>query len=301
MRALDEINHFVVEMEKIGAKDALDRDLSGIKRRHAARGFLRGVRDVVPNTIDGIIGTGLGLVGGLGSFIGGKNFSEGWGQGSGLVKKYMSDPIRDAEMAAGGNAVKRFVDKSIDNAKYKALNRIAEGPGGDVERNMNRFVVGVNNAKAIEDGVAVGTDVLLSWPVYGKAFGLLGKGINGLSSGGRLAKATNVAKSMNPTAPTRWSRFSRSAKNVLGKSQAPAFSGISGYSKYKETSDALNGDYASMMLGLDGHAPVKERNGFDRMLTNARVGFQDLVDPNWRGRASTVDEMRRSPMWSDFA
>lgn len=82
---------------------------------HVNRGIARGVKNIVPGIVDFVVGMPAGILNGLGHGLANAvtghgnfkdGFSEGYGQSADFTKKYMSDPIRNAEMYYGGNAVK---------------------------------------------------------------------------------------------------------------------------------------------------------------------------------------------------
>ena len=151
------------------------------------RGVARGAKNAIPGLIDGVIGTGAGLINGTGQALGGGSFYNGWKESNDFVKKYYSDPIRKAEMAIGGNAIKKVFDGADSYYRgniEKAIGQTHDANGVPTKKYKD-YVEGLNMLDSASDIASSGTELALTWPMWGKVMGYGAKAIG--SIGGRVA------------------------------------------------------------------------------------------------------------------
>jgi len=169
---------------------------TNLANTHLLRGVARGAKEVIPGLVDGIIGTGSGLINGAGHWLGGGRFSDGWNESTDFVKKYYSNPIRKAEMAVGGSALKKMFD-GAQKYHQKTIEKEVGAPTdafGYPRRPYWEYRKALDDMASIEDGVAIGSELLLSAPMAvgpiskaGKipaAVAATGIGLNTVGSGG---------------------------------------------------------------------------------------------------------------------
>ena len=129
---------------------------------HKSRGVLKGLREVVPGILDFVGGSGAGLGRGIvapltADRIGDVTFTDGWNEGKKLWSDYVTDPIRRMEMAAGGNKVRDWTNKSVQQAEAAA--------GGH------------NDWDDVSESLySVGTEIAAGWPAFGKSIQAVFKG-----------------------------------------------------------------------------------------------------------------------------
>ena len=143
--------------------DAVD-DASALSRIGITRGALKGVREIVPGTIDSLATlTGTGKP----------------------AKRYISDPMRRFMMRFGGNAVRSLLDSEYRRIDMKMLDRV--GNPADRRMNLNEAYWDYddfkNTVSGLSEGAAAGTEFLGSLPLMGKAITLP---IKGLTTGYRF-------------------------------------------------------------------------------------------------------------------
>ena len=128
------------------------------------RGAAKGVKETVPQAVDFLAGNTLGLAGGFGSALGGgswSDFHKGFYDSKGLVRDYVSNPIRKAEMAMGGTAIRDAVDKG----RAELMADLRRDAGGDVQRLQDLDDVEEGDNRYM-DGMEGSTQILLSYPLY---------------------------------------------------------------------------------------------------------------------------------------
>lgn len=151
------------------------------------RGVARGAKNAIPGFIDGVIGTGAGLINGTGQWLGGGSFSDGWKESNDFVKKYYSDPIRKAEMAIGGNAVKKVFDGADSYYRgniEKAIGQTHDANGVPTKKYKD-YVEGLNMLDSASDMASFGTELAITWPMWSKAIGYGTKALG--AAGSRVA------------------------------------------------------------------------------------------------------------------
>lgn len=153
---------------------------------HGYRGVARGVKNVIPGLVDFFVGDVGGALNGIGhGIVSGINdgrsfkdgfkggFSEGYGMTKDFTKKYMSDPIRNAEMYYGGNAVKDM----LDGAQNYWMDELRKGSRdtdyyGGYSPEYKERQKALAQMAGIEDGIASATE---------ESLGLLA-GVGGISN-----------------------------------------------------------------------------------------------------------------------
>lgn len=148
------------------------------------RGMARGARNAIPGFIDGTIGTGAGLINGTGQFLGGGSFYDGWKESNDFVKKYYSDPIRKAEMFIVGNAVKKVLDGADSYYRGNIEKEIGQthDANGAPTKKYKDYLEGLNMLDSVSDTVSSGTELALTWPMWGKAMGYGAKALGSVGS-----------------------------------------------------------------------------------------------------------------------
>lgn len=167
---------------------------------HLLRGVARGVKEAIPGLVDGLVGVPAGLINGLGTGLGtklsGGSFTKGFGEGfddsTSFAKRYYSDPIRRAEMAAGGDWAKRLFTGAQKYHQDALTRNIAPGKYNDYRHDLAVL-------DSVENGVSTATEFGLTLPVYGK---LLGAGFGALAKGRKAVPAVQLAAQTKPA--SRW-------------------------------------------------------------------------------------------------
>lgn len=188
---------------------------ANLGRAHLLRGVARGVKETIPGLVDGLIGSGAGLVNGAGQWLGGGRFLDGWDESKDFVRRHYSDPIRKAEMAVGGN----FAKKMLDGAQRHHQGTIERQVGRDSPEYRDALETMAGMEGAAEFGTA-----LVAMPAALGAVGKLGKVQGVVNSAGRLG----------------WlNRFG----NRLGATTAP-FAGDVAVDSYRRWDDARAGRWS---------------------------------------------------------
>lgn len=158
---------------------------SNLGNVHLLRGVARGVKEAIPGLVDGLIGVPAGLINGLGTGIGtkwsGGSFKDGFGEGfnesTEFAKHYYSDPIRRAEMAVGGNAVKGILSGA--QKYHQGVLEKSVGTPTDImgypRKSYWEYRKALDDLASLEDGVAVGSELLATMPAAIGTAGKLGK------------------------------------------------------------------------------------------------------------------------------
>lgn len=163
---------------------------------HLLRGVARGAKEAIPGLVDGLVGVPAGLINGLGTGIGtklsGGSFTDGFGEGfdasTEFAKRYYSDPIRRAEMAAGGDLARRLFTNGQKYHQDALARNIAPGK-------YNDYLHDLAVMDSVEKGVSTATEFGLTLPVYGK---LLGAGFGALAKGRKAVPAVQFATQAKP-------------------------------------------------------------------------------------------------------
>lgn len=138
-------------------------------------GMARGAKNAIPGIIDYTAGTIAGLEEGVRSWKNGGIFEDGWNRGFDAVRRHGSDPIRKAEMYLGGNALKRMFNSTKEWHESNMENGDL-GPRRDAEGNLNSDWEDYLGAISVPGKVMqVGTEIALTWPMYAKMFGQIGR------------------------------------------------------------------------------------------------------------------------------
>lgn len=152
---------------------------------HLLRGVARGVKEAIPGLVDGLVGVPAGLINGLGTGLGtklsGGSFTEGFGEGfddsTAFAKRYYSDPIRRAEMAAGGDWAKRLftgAQKYHQGVLEKSVGTPTDLMGYP-RKSYWEYRKALDDLASLEDGVAVGSELLATMPTAIGSVSKLGK------------------------------------------------------------------------------------------------------------------------------
>ena len=144
---------------------------------HLGRGAMKGIKEAIPGTLDFLGGNAAGL--GRSVFAPMINhslsiddptgvdelpFRDRWNEGRRTWREYVTDPIRRAEMGLGGNKVRDFVNRGIQDVEAVA--------GGH------------DDLDDVREGIAeVGTDLVVSWPMLGKSVQAMFKAPQALGKG----------------------------------------------------------------------------------------------------------------------
>lgn len=129
---------------------------------HKARGVMKGLKEVIPGILDFTGGSGAGLARGIvapltADRMGDVTFQDGWKEGQKLWSDYVTDPVRRLEMAAGGNKVRDWMNKNVQQAEAAA--------GGH------------NDWDDVSESLySVGTEMAAGWPAFGKSIQAVFKG-----------------------------------------------------------------------------------------------------------------------------
>lgn len=154
---------------------------------HLLRGVARGAKEAIPGLVDGVVGTLSGVVDGT---IRGANnlfsmsnetFSDGFRTGfdaqRAAVKRDYSDPIRRVEMAAGGNLIKRLfggAQKYHQGVLEKSVGTPTDLMGYP-RKPYWEYRKALDDLASLEDGVAVGSELLATMPTAIGSVSKLGK------------------------------------------------------------------------------------------------------------------------------
>lgn len=173
------------------------QDLAASKQ---GRGALRAVKEFVPSLIDGTVGTLAGLGNGIVSKFTGGTYSKGYDDSKSFVRRWYSDPLRKAEMALGGNLVKRMVDRSIENQEISRLNSIGSllDENGEPTEAYKDFIAGKELSDSLGNAAEMATGIAISMPAYGAAYGksvnMLGHVLGGGKNAVRVAQTAGFAQ-----------------------------------------------------------------------------------------------------------
>ena len=144
---------------------------------HILRGAAKGIKEAIPGLLDSTVGNAYGLGRGIARTFTGEGFGTGFDEGKNEWNDYVTNPMRKIEMSLGGNAVKKTLDGTV---KYHENLSGGHNPWNDY----------------LEGAAETGTDMALTWPLYGKAIGAAFKGTGAASKAlskipvvGRTAKA----------------------------------------------------------------------------------------------------------------
>jgi len=202
MGVLKEISQAVNMLEKksSGFGDFFDpalvpHDDSVIKAKdaaqaHIARGALKGLKEVVPQSLDLAVGLPLSFGSGIGNAIyGDGSFYDGFKQTGKAWEDYVTNPIRNLEMRAGGNYIADKTRKIVDDMDRAAY--------GDKPNTMGK------NLEGISSGV---TTLAATWPLFTKNTGAVNKVINSVSRVG--SKIPVAGKALGKAIkPYLWSAY----------------------------------------------------------------------------------------------
>lgn len=166
-----------------------------LAQTRVVRGMAKEVKNAIPGFIDSV-----------GGLLGAGKFT----------KEYISDPIRKAEMAIGGNAIKKLYDGA--DSYHRGNIEKAIGPTHDANgvptKKYKDYVEGLNMVDSMSDVVSYGTGLAITWPMWGKA---IGAGVKGLGVAGRR---------VSPLIKADPARFGAAAEKwgpwiVIGAQEAP--------------------------------------------------------------------------------
>lgn len=245
---------------------------SNLANVHLLRGVARGAKEAIPGLVDGLVGVPAGLINGLGTGLGtklsGGSFTEGFGEGfddsTEFAKRHYSDPIRRAEMAVGGNVVKRMFSGAQKYNQDEIKRNIAPGK-------YNNYLHDMAVMDSVEDGVSTATEFGLTLPVYGR---LLGAGFSALAKGRKAIPAVQFASK----APA--SGWVGKGSNLVGKAvQAeitPHVGFNAGMSAYNRNLDRL------IANELELRAKQTEANRLRVGPTQANADELERRQQNWR-------------------
>lgn len=198
---------------------------------HLLRGVARGVKEAIPGLVDGLVGVPAGLINGLGTGLGtklsGGSFTKGFGEGfddsTSFAKRYYSDPIRRAEMAVGGNGVKRLLSGA--QKYYQGVLEKSVGTPTDLMGYPSKpyweYRKALDDLASLEDGVAVGSELLATMPTAIGSVGKLGKlpaAISAASVG--VSAASEGALSWRDATKTRYNNWAQSVRTLHDEADA---------------------------------------------------------------------------------
>ena len=214
-------------------------DFQNLANVHLMRGVARGAKEAIPGLVYGLVGVPAGLINGLGTGLGTKlsggsfteGFSEGFDDSTAFAKRYYSDPIRRAEMAAGGDWANRLFTGAQKYHQDALTRNIAPGKYNDYRHDLAVL-------DSVENGVSTATEFGLTLPVYGK---LLGAGFGALAKGRKAVPAVQLAAQAKPA--SRW--VGKASKLVGQAAQAelvPHVGFNAGMKAYNQNLDRLIAD-----------------------------------------------------------
>ena len=192
---------------------------------HLLRGVARGVKEAIPGLVDGLVGVPAGLINGLGTGLGtklsGGSFTKGFGEGfddsTSFAKRYYSDPIRRAEMAVGGNGVKRLLSgaqKYHQGVLEKSVGTPTDFMGYPREPYW-KYRKALADLASMEDGVAVGSELMATIPTAIGSVGKMGKIPAAISAAGvGVSAASDGALSWRDAAKVRYNDLAKSIRTL---------------------------------------------------------------------------------------
>lgn len=290
MGVLKEISNLVkkAQLDAFGPQHTGDNEIdtfSQLANAKLHRGFAKGVKETIPGFIDGTIGTASGLINGIGQWLGGGSFRRGWKDSTDFVRKYYSDPIRNAEMALGGNAVKKMYDNAIEGYDRDMKNIV--GPAVDEDGLLRKryweYVNARNDVDSWADGLQKATEVGLSWPMFSKAVGpvieAMAKPIGGAAKGFGAA-----AKSSERIGP--WAEKVVSSAKKISDAASPVMKPIDKGVRYLYDSwwpyALVNGRIAAGNSGkISSEMAERRMDGFEML----RKAFGPYATPEYRRSA----------------